>query len=95
MRRDPQRQKIESSLAPAATGRARTISMKRYIFPNSSLPSAARITEAAEGEFIMEDRHNFGPDYDRTLVAWYTQFENARPALSERYDERFRPASIR
>ena len=66
--------------------------IKRYIFPNSSLPSASQITQAAEGEFVMEDWHNFGPDYDRTLMAWYTRFEKAWPELSARYGERFRRA---
>jgi cyclopropane-fatty-acyl-phospholipid synthase len=66
--------------------------IKRYIFPNSSLPSASQITLAAEGEFVMEDWHNFGPDYDRTLMAWHERFENAWPRLSDRYGERFRRA---
>jgi cyclopropane-fatty-acyl-phospholipid synthase len=25
---------------------------------------------AKEGLFVLEDWHNFGPDYDRTLLAW-------------------------
>jgi len=55
-------------------------------------PSASQITLAAEGEFVMEDWHNFGPDYDRTLMAWHERFENAWPRLSDRYGERFRRA---
>ncbi len=30
----------------------------------------------------MEDWHNFGPDYDRTLMAWYENFTAAWPQLS-------------
>jgi cyclopropane-fatty-acyl-phospholipid synthase len=61
----------------------------KYIFPNSMLPSAAQITTALEGLFVIEDWHNFGTDYDRTLTAWRNNVERAWPALRERYDERF------
>lgn len=62
----------------------------RYIFPNSMLPSAAQITQAVEGLFVLEDWHNFGTDYDRTLQAWRENVERAWPSLDGRYDERFR-----
>ncbi len=62
----------------------------KYIFPNSMLPSAAQITAAVEDQFIIEDWHNFGADYDRTLIAWRENVEGAWPALGEHYDERFR-----
>ena len=62
----------------------------KYIFPNSMLPSAAQITQASEGLFVLEDWHNFGADYDRTLQAWRANVERAWPALDARYDERFR-----
>ncbi len=63
---------------------------EKYIFPNSMLPSIAQIGTAMEGLFVMEDWHNFGPDYDRTLMAWYAKIENAWSTLSDSYDERFR-----
>jgi cyclopropane-fatty-acyl-phospholipid synthase len=62
----------------------------RYIFPNSMLPSARQIAGALEGRFVVEDWHNFGADYDRTLQAWRTNVEAAWDALPARYDERFR-----
>ncbi|MDG2526267.1 cyclopropane fatty acyl phospholipid synthase [Stenotrophomonas sp. HITSZ_GD] len=63
----------------------------RYIFPNSMLPSARQIAEASEGLFVIEDWHNFGADYDRTLQAWRANVEAAWPRLDgTRYDERFR-----
>ncbi len=64
--------------------------MDRYIFPNSMLPSAKQITTAAEGRLVVEDWHNFGPDYDRTLMAWYANISAAWIDLPERYDQRFR-----
>ncbi|MET3930646.1 cyclopropane-fatty-acyl-phospholipid synthase [Lysobacter sp. OAE881] len=62
----------------------------KYIFPNSMLPSAAQIAQASEGLFVLEDWHNFGADYDRTLQAWRANVERAWPQLDDRYDERFR-----
>ncbi|MGD8689441.1 MAG: cyclopropane fatty acyl phospholipid synthase [Gammaproteobacteria bacterium] len=63
--------------------------IERYIFPNSMLPSAAQISEAIEGRFILEDWHNFGADYDRTLMAWYENFRNGWDGLREKYGDRF------
>ncbi len=61
----------------------------RYIFPNGMLPSARQIAKAAEGVLNIEDLHNFPQDYDRTLMAWYANFERAWPELKAKYDERF------
>lgn len=62
----------------------------RHIFPNSMLPSAAQVTAASEGLFVLEDWHNFGSDYDLTLQAWRDNVEAAWTRLPARYDERFR-----
>jgi cyclopropane-fatty-acyl-phospholipid synthase len=62
----------------------------KYVFPNSLLPSAAQVAAASEGLFVMEDWHNFGSDYDQTLLAWHRNFERAWPRLSARYGHRFR-----
>lgn len=61
----------------------------KYIFPNSMLPSVAQIARAAEGLFVMEDWHNFSADYDRTLMAWFTNFDRVWPTLKEKYGDRF------
>jgi len=63
----------------------------RYIFPGGVIPSEQQITAAKEGLFVLEDWHNFGPDYDRTLLAWDANFRAAWPALraDARLDERF------
>ncbi|GAA3603182.1 cyclopropane fatty acyl phospholipid synthase [Gibbsiella greigii] len=63
--------------------------INKYIFPNGCLPSVAHIAQASEGHFVMEDWHNIGADYDRTLMAWYERFQQAWPQLSARYSERF------
>ena len=65
----------------------------KYIFPNGHLPSISQIGHAIENRFIMEDVHNFGPDYDKTLLSWYQRFhenwEAIQSSYSEKYDERF------
>ncbi len=61
----------------------------KYIFPNGMLPSIAQIATSIEGLFVMEDWHNFGADYDTTLMAWHKNLENHWGELSKRYDERF------
>ncbi len=62
---------------------------EKYIFPNGILPSIKQIGGAIEGVFVMEDWHNFGADYDRTLMAWWANFDAAWPSLRDRYGDRF------
>jgi len=64
--------------------------MDKYIFPGAVLPSVAQMAKAIEGLFVMEDWHNFGQDYDKTLMAWHAHFESNWPSLKGNYDERFR-----
>ena len=61
----------------------------KYIFPNGMLPSIAQLSKAAEGLFIIEDLHNFGADYEKTLMSWFNNFNNGWVKLKEKYDERF------
>jgi cyclopropane-fatty-acyl-phospholipid synthase len=37
----------------------------------------------------MEDWHNFGADYDKTLMAWHANFVKNWPQLKSAYDETF------
>jgi cyclopropane-fatty-acyl-phospholipid synthase len=61
----------------------------KYIFPNGALPSIGQIGDAADGLFVAEDLHNFGADYDKTLMAWCRNFESAWPRFSAQLGERF------
>ena len=63
--------------------------MDRYIFPGAFMPSPVQIAGAFDKHFILEDWHNFGVDYDRTLMAWNENFEAAWPRFSEKYGDRF------
>ena len=61
----------------------------KYIFPNGMLPSIAQLATAIEGLFIIEDLHNFGADYDKTLMAWYENFKDSWTEIKDQYGERF------
>lgn len=61
----------------------------KYIFKNGMLPSAAQLGKAIEGKFVMEDWHNFGVSYDKTLLAWYENFNANWDDIKEKYGDRF------
>ncbi|PRE49528.1 cyclopropane fatty acyl phospholipid synthase [Burkholderia multivorans] len=61
----------------------------KYIFPNGDLPSIGEIGDAADGLFVTEDVHNFGADYDKTLMAWHANFEASWHRFGDRLGERF------
>lgn len=63
--------------------------LDKYIFPNSILPSIRELSIAFEDLFIMEDWHNFGTDYDTTLMAWHENFNKNWQSLKASFDERF------
>jgi cyclopropane-fatty-acyl-phospholipid synthase len=62
---------------------------EKYIFPNGMLPSVAQLGKAIEKFFVMEDWHSFGPDYDKTLMAWYHNFDKNWVNIRNNYSERF------
>lgn len=61
----------------------------KYIFPDAVMPSASQVTHAIEKLFVVEDWHNFGPDYDKTLSAWFQNFDRNYHTIKDKYDERF------
>ncbi len=63
--------------------------LNKYIFPNGALPSLKQITSSSEKLFVIEDVHNFGADYDKTLMQWHKNFEKNWPKLKNKYDDRF------
>ncbi|MEN6375405.1 MAG: cyclopropane fatty acyl phospholipid synthase [Smithella sp.] len=64
--------------------------INKYIFPNGMLPSIAQIGKAIEGLFVMEDLHNLGPHYEKTLLAWHENFQKSWDKLKSKYDEKFK-----
>ena len=63
--------------------------INKYNFPAGMMPSIAQIGKAIEGLFVMEDWHNFGADYDKTLMAWFENFDRNWAGISVAYDETF------
>lgn len=93
-------EKVHSALKPGGSFLLQSIGSNRsvhhcdawfdkYIFPNGMLPSIQQIGGAIEGLFVMEDWHNFGTDYEKTLMAWFSNFDHSWKKLNKRYDERF------
>jgi cyclopropane-fatty-acyl-phospholipid synthase len=61
----------------------------KYIFPGGMIPSIKQLSSAFEGLFVVEDLHNFGPDYDKTLMAWFKNFDESWDKIKSNYSERF------
>jgi cyclopropane-fatty-acyl-phospholipid synthase len=61
----------------------------KYVFPNGMIPSITQLGKAMEDLWVIEDWHNFGPDYDQTLLAWWENFQQGWPTLRARYGDRF------
>jgi len=78
-----------ATIGSSQTVRATDPWIERYIFPNSHLPCVSQIGAALDGRFLVEDWQNWGQDYDRTLMAWFHNFEDNWNCLKEKYSERF------
>ncbi len=66
--------------------------IEKYIFPNGVIPSMRQIIAATDGLLVNRDVHEFGHDYDKTLMAWWDRFNLAWPELNKhnsKYDKRF------
>lgn len=63
--------------------------IRKYIFPNGMIPSVQQIGKASEHLLVMEDWHNFGADYDKTLMAWHANFVSNWDKIKHQYDEKF------
>ncbi len=59
----------------------------KYIFPNSMTPSVPQISKAAEDLFVIEDWHNFGIYYVKTLLAWYDNFKTNWDKIKSNYSD--------
>jgi len=76
-------------------GNSRTLThtdpwINKYIFVGSAIPSMPQLAVAMHELWVMEDWHNFGPDYDRTLLAWWKNFDTRYCTLDKQeYDKRF------
>ncbi len=64
--------------------------MDCYIFPNGHVPSFTQIAKATEDILILEDVHNIGVHYDKTLLAWQKNFEQSWNKIEANFDTRFK-----
>jgi cyclopropane-fatty-acyl-phospholipid synthase len=56
--------------------------LNKYIFPGGVSPTLTQLSQAMEGLFVIEDVHNFGEDYAKTLAAWHANLTQAWASLS-------------
>jgi cyclopropane-fatty-acyl-phospholipid synthase len=61
----------------------------KYIFPNAAIPTLGQLATSMEEILVPEDVQNIGPHYDRTLMAWWANFDAAWPRLRDRYGDKF------
>jgi cyclopropane-fatty-acyl-phospholipid synthase len=63
--------------------------IQKHIFPGAVMPSLKQLGAAIDRLFVIEDLHNFGSNYDPTLMAWFANFQRGWPALENKYGPRF------
>lgn len=61
----------------------------KHIFPNGVLPYTTQILTESDGLFVIEDWHNFGHDYYKTLMAWDENFRKNWPKIEKLYGPKF------
>ena len=91
---------VKQSLTPNGLALLHTIGRKTedkvtdpwfttYIFPNGYLPSLAQFARAVNDTMVIEDIHNIGNHYDRTLLAWYDNFVAHWGQFKDQYPDNF------
>lgn len=63
--------------------------ISKYIFPGGVLPALSQVSQVVQNRLIIEDVQNIGPDYDKTLMAWYKNFNAHYSEIKDVYNERF------
>jgi len=77
------------TMGNSVSARSADLWMTKYIFPGGKLPSIAQLGKAIENLFVLEDLHNFGADYDRTVMEWYKNFETGWDKIKDNYADPF------
>ncbi len=63
--------------------------INKYIFPNGVIPSPVQVCDSFEKLFVLEDWHNFGLHYEKTLNAWLANFKGNWHFIESRYGHKF------
>ncbi|OQS00269.1 cyclopropane-fatty-acyl-phospholipid synthase [Thraustotheca clavata] len=66
---------VHSITSNRSTKTAHQLWILKYIFPNGFIPSITQMCQFAEKKLVVEDVHNIGPDYDKTLMVWNARFQ--------------------
>lgn len=61
--------------------------LNKYIFPCGELPYPQDYFDYSEGILTVEDIHNFGTSYSKTLRAWKKNFIESWPMLEKKYGQ--------
>ena len=80
---------LHSIIGRIPLGPAQSTWLNKYIFPNGELATLSQLSKAAEGLFVEEAHHQLTGHYEKTLEAWYHNFLQNWPGISNNYDERF------
>ena len=80
---------LHSIIGRIPLGPAQSTWLNKYIFPNGELSTLAQLSKAVEGLFLEEAHHQLTGQYEKTLEAWYQNFNSNWPQISDAYDERF------
>jgi cyclopropane-fatty-acyl-phospholipid synthase len=62
--------------------------IEKYIFPGGQIPTRRQILRSSRGIFEVRDWHEFGQDYDPTLMAWHSRFIAAWDELRAEYEDK-------
>ena len=60
----------------------------KYIFPNGQIPTWDELSSCISNKFYINDWHNFGKYYAKTLLAWHKNI-NSKWKEIPHYDDRF------
>lgn len=63
--------------------------IEKYIFPNGEIPALQYLIQSCDDLFVLEDLHNFGADYDKTLMSWYSNFDTNWEKFKPDYGQHF------
>jgi len=61
----------------------------KCIFSNEAVPCYMDACKAMEGLGFIDDWHNFGIDYGKTLAAWERNFDKNWPTVKHLYGDKF------
>lgn len=74
-------------LATTQTSTVKTAGwLQKHGLPCSEWPSLAPLEAVTQGSFLIREKANFGSDFERSLLSWFTNFDRQWPRLQNRFD---------